>query len=62
MDTYATAAGYNSVPFFDAYEVTGAVEDWLTTIGIPAITVELTTHEVIEWEKNLAGVKAVIGK
>ena len=61
MDTYATAAGYNSVPFFDAYEISGAVEDWLSTIGIPAITVELKTHESTDWEQNLAGVKALFG-
>ncbi len=56
MDTYAKAAGYLAVDTFDAYEVTGDAEGWLASIGIPAITVELKTHETIEWEKNLAGV------
>lgn len=60
MSTYATAAGYPAVDVFDAYEITGDAEGWLASIGIPAITVELSTHETLEWEKNLAGVKAVL--
>lgn len=59
MDTYAKAAGYPAVSSFDAYEITGDAEGWLASINIPAITVELKTHETIEWEKNLAGVLAV---
>jgi g-D-glutamyl-meso-diaminopimelate peptidase len=59
MDTYAKASGYKSVPTFDAYETTGDSEAWLAKVGIPAITVELTTHEDVEWEKNLAGIKSI---
>lgn len=59
MNVYADAAGYPAVESFDAYEVTGDTEGWLASIGIPAITVELQTHETIEWEKNLAGIKAL---
>ena len=58
---YAKAGGYQAVKAFDAYPVTGDSEGWLASIGIPAITVELSTHESIEWDKNLAGVKAVLG-
>lgn len=60
MNTYAEAAGYNAVPVFDAYKVTGDAEGWLASIGIPAVTVELATHESIEWTKNIAGTLAVI--
>lgn len=60
MNLYANASGYSPIKTFDAYEVTGAADDWLASIGIPAITVELQTHEVIEWEKNMAGIKALI--
>ena len=60
MNTYATASGYRPVPAFDAYEITGDAEGWLASIGIPAITVELTTHETIEFEKNLAGITALV--
>ena len=59
MNAYANAAGYPSVNSFSAYAITGDAEGWLASIGIPAITVELSTHETIEWEKNLAGVKAL---
>jgi hypothetical protein len=59
MNAYAKAAGYPAVKTFDAYPVTGDAEGWLASIGIPALTVELKTHEAIEWEKNLAGVKAL---
>jgi predicted deacylase len=59
MDAYAKASGYKSVPTFDAYETTGDSEAWLAKVGIPAITVELTTHEDVEWEKNLAGIKSI---
>ena len=59
MNAYALAAGYKAVDTFDAYEVTGDAEGWLASIGIPAITVELKTHETIEWERNLLGVRAL---
>jgi murein tripeptide amidase MpaA len=60
MQAYASAAGYGAVKSFDAYPVTGDSEGWLASIGIPALTVELTTHKDVEWEKNLAGITAVL--
>lgn len=60
MSAYAAAAGYTPVDTFDAYTVTGDAEGWLASVGIPAITVELATHEAVEFEKNLAGVKALM--
>lgn len=60
MNTYARASGYTPIKSFDSYEVSGASEDWLASIAIPAITVELSTHETIEWERNLAGIKAIL--
>lgn len=59
MRVYARASGYRAINVFDAYAITGDAEGWLASIGIPAITVELTTHETIELEQNLAGVKAL---
>jgi Zinc carboxypeptidase len=59
MNTYANAAGYPSVDTFDAYPVTGDAEGWLASIGIPAITVELASHESIELQKNLSGFTAL---
>ncbi len=60
MEVYSKAAGYPAVKTFDAYPVSGDAEGWLASINIPAITVELKTHNTIEWEKNLAGVTALI--
>jgi len=59
MNTYSNASGYPAVDSFDAYEISGDAEGWLASINIPAVTVELKTHETIEWQKNLAGVKAL---
>ena len=59
MNIFSRASGYRAITTFDAYETTGDAEGWLASIGIPTITVELTTHETIEWEKNLAGIKAL---
>ncbi len=59
MNTYAKAAGYNSVSTFDAYPVTGDAEGWLASINIPAITVELKTRTSPEWEQNLLGIEAL---
>ncbi len=59
IDAYSKASGYPAVKTFTAYAITGAADDWLASIGIPGFSVELATHENIEWAKNLAGVKAV---
>lgn len=59
MKAYARASKYAPVEKFDAYEITGDAEGWLASIQIPAITVELKTHETVEWDANLAGAKAL---
>ncbi|MFH0804106.1 MAG: M14 family metallopeptidase [Candidatus Zambryskibacteria bacterium] len=59
MNVYSKASGYPAIKSFDSYAVTGDAEGWLASINIPAITVELKTHDVIEWERNLAGIKAL---
>lgn len=59
MNAYSQASGYPAVKSFDHYEITGDAEGWVASIGIPALTVELKTHETIDWEQNLAGVKAL---
>jgi hypothetical protein len=60
LQTYADAAGYRAVTRFDAYPITGDAESWMTKLNIPAVSVELTNHQDTEWQKNLAGIKAVI--
>ena len=61
MNAYSKASGYPATKTFDAYATTGAADDWLASQKIPAITVELQTHSSIEWERNLAGIKAILG-
>lgn len=56
---YGNAANYTAGPF-TAYDVTGSASDWLVSQGIPAVAVELITHESTEYGRNLAGVQAVL--
>ena len=60
MNVYSKASGYTPVKTFDSYAITGDAEGWLASIGIPAITVELQSHETTEWDRNLAGIKAIL--
>lgn len=60
MNAYADAAGYGAVESFDAYPITGDAEGWLASIGIPAVTVELTGRTTPEWSKNRAGLTATL--
>lgn len=59
--TFATAAGYPAEAEFDAYAITGDMVNWMASQDIPAISVLLTSHNNTEFNKNLAGVEAVIG-
>ena len=59
-DVYAKASGYSAHEDFDFYEITGDAVDWLAKNNIPAISVLLSTHEDVEWTKNLAGIKALL--
>ena len=58
---YAQAADYPLFDGFDDYPVTGDASDWLSGIGIPAITVELSSHTGTDWPQNLAAIRAVLG-
>lgn len=60
MNIYSDASGYKTFDSFDYYEITGDAGDWLASIGIPSIAVEMKTHETIEWEKELRGIKALL--
>jgi LysM repeat protein len=39
---------------------TGDAIDWLTTNGITAIEVELSSHQAVDWERNLRGLEAFL--
>ena len=57
---YATASGYPAYDSFDFYKLTGDMANWLAAENIPAISVLLTTHKDVEWNKNLAGIQALL--
>jgi hypothetical protein len=57
---YAKASGYQAFKDFDYYEITGDMVNWLAKEEIPAISVLLTNHTSIEWEKNKLGIEAVL--
>jgi len=59
-EIYGAASGYPFAGQFTYYPVTGDAGDWLSTQGIPSISVELATHDFIEWPENLAGIMAVL--
>lgn len=57
---YGQAAGYPVHETFDLYPITGDAGDWLTEQGIPSFSVELYSHESLDWEQNLAGLGALL--
>jgi hypothetical protein len=42
------------------YEITGSADDYFYEIGHPNLTVELTNHYDIDWERNIAGLTALL--
>jgi hypothetical protein len=58
--TFATAADYPSEAEFDAYAITGDMVNWLAGQNIPAISVLLSSHNNTEFDRNLAGVEAIL--
>lgn len=57
---YAKASGYPASASYDFYKLTGDMPNWLAKKNIPAISVLLTNHQDTEWDKNLAGIKALL--
>ena len=60
VQTYAKASEYPAHESFDYYEITGDAVNWLAKNNIPAISILLTTHDNTEWEKNKAGIIALL--
>jgi LysM repeat protein len=56
---FARAARYPLLDF-SSYAVTGDASDWLAKMEIPSFTVELRTHELTDWERNQAGILALL--
>lgn len=57
---FGKASGYPIYGRWDVYPITGDAGDWLATIGIPAITVELSSRTGVDWAQNWAGVQALL--
>lgn len=60
MGLYAKGSEYPAAINFNTYPITGSADGWLSKIGIPAFSVELSSLDSIEWEKNIAGVEALL--
>lgn len=58
--TYANGSGYPLRSAFTAYPISGDGTNWLALQAIPAITIELRTQTLPEFEQNLRGVLAVL--
>jgi LysM repeat protein len=58
---YAQAARYPTGAF-SAYPITGESANWLAKVGIPAFSVELSSHESLDWSRNLAGMRALLSQ
>ena len=57
---YAEGSKYTFIPQWTRYLITGGMHDWAGGMGIPAITPELLTGSAPEFDRNLAGVKAIL--
>ena len=57
---YAAGANYPAYDEYDYYEITGDMMNWFAKIGVPAISVLLTSHEETELLKNQAGLKFIL--
>ena len=61
-DAFAQASGYPGHESFDFYAITGDMVNWLAKGNVPAISVLLSSHDSTEWEKNKAGITAVLAR
>lgn len=57
---FADGAGYEFIPKWDRYPITGGMHDWAGGLGIASITPELITGDLPEFEQNLGGVQAIL--
>ncbi|MBI3361190.1 MAG: hypothetical protein HY023_08775 [Chloroflexi bacterium] len=55
----AKTTGYSYIDW-SFYEVSGDAVGYLNQQGIPAIEIELWTHSNMDWEINLAGMRAIM--
>lgn len=58
--TYAKAGNYHYARYWDKYSITGGMHDWARGVDLPAIIPELESGDDPEFDRNLAGVKAIL--
>ena len=54
------ATGYPVAASVPGQITTGDAVDWMSAKGLPGVEVELTTHDGIEWARNLRGLEAFL--
>ncbi len=57
---FAEGSNYEFIPIWDRYVITGGMHDWAGGMGIAAVTPELLTGDLPEFDQNLRGVQAVL--
>jgi hypothetical protein len=57
---YAKAGEYQYARFWENYPITGGMHDWARGLELPAIIPELESGDEPEFERNLAGIKALL--
>ncbi|NDJ59831.1 MAG: DUF2817 domain-containing protein [Chloroflexi bacterium] len=58
-EVYGQASGYPYGGVFSAYPTSGTAPDWVSSLGIPALDVELATADGTEFARNLNAILAV---
>lgn len=61
-EAYAAASGYRYTRYWESYMITGGMHDWAASLGIAAITPELTNGDDADVEQNLAAVQAILAQ
>jgi len=57
----AAITGYPYIATWTEYRLTGQFMDWLDSVGVYGIEIDLPDQQTTDWDKNLAAVKAVMG-
>jgi len=56
----AEITGYPYVERWTEYELTGQFMDWLDSVQVRGVEIDLPDQQTLDWERNLAAVKAVM--
>ena len=56
----AATTGYPYVETWTEYELTGQLMDWLDSVGVRGVEIDLPDQQTIDWEQNLEAIRDVI--